>query len=83
VPIAFRRREPLWGGVESDPAAKWGRNVPLALEVLGEILGEKIQPGSDVRDMRLCMKAAAATIKAAISTDKNMLKPRAANFPTP
>jgi hypothetical protein len=64
----------------ADPAAKfWGRNVPLALEVLREILGQGIPKDSDVRHMRLRVKAATVTIKAAVSTDKNMLKapPRA------
>jgi len=54
---------------DSDPTAKFWRNVDLALEVLGKILGQGIPQGSDVRDMRLRIKAATATIKAAISTD--------------
>jgi hypothetical protein len=64
----------------ADPAAKfWGRNVPLALEVLGKILSQGISQVSDVRDRRLIAEAATATIKAAISADKNVLKapPRA------
>jgi hypothetical protein len=68
------------GEAPADPAAKfWGRNVPRALEVLGEILGQGIPPDSDVRHMQLRAKAAIATIKAAVSTDKNMLRapPRA------
>ena len=68
----------------ADPAAKfWGRNVPLALEVLGKILAQEIRPDSTVRDRRLIAKAATATIKAAISTDKNVLKAPRGEFPYP
>jgi hypothetical protein len=67
---------------DSDPAAKfWGRNVPLALEVLGKILRQGISKGSDVRHMRLVNAAATATIKAAIASDKNMLKAPRPAFP--
>ena len=62
-------------GVDSDPAAKfWGRNVPKALEVLGEILSQEVSQCRTTRDMRLIAEAAKATIKAAISADKNVLK---------
>ena len=61
--------------VDSDPAAKfWGRNVPKALEVLGEILSQEVSQCRTTRDMRLIAEAAKATIKAAISADKNVLK---------
>jgi hypothetical protein len=59
----------------ADPAAKfWGQNVNLALEVLREILGEGIPQDSDVRGMRLRVKAAIATIKEAVSADKKALR---------
>ena len=67
---------PVEAPADDDPAPKFWRNVDLALDVLGKILGQGVPPGSDRRDMRLSVKAAAATIKAAISTDKNMLKAR-------
>jgi hypothetical protein len=58
---------------DSDPVAKFWRNVDVALDVLGEILGQGIQQGN-VQDMRLRLKVATATIKAALAVDKNMLK---------
>jgi hypothetical protein len=73
-------------GVEAgaDPAAKfWGRNVPLALEVLGKLLSREITPDRDPREVRLVMKAAAATIKAAILVNKNVLKAPSAELPHP
>jgi hypothetical protein len=60
---------------DSDPATKfWGRNVPKALEVLGKILSPEVSQCRTTRDMRLIAEAASATIKAAISVDKNVLK---------
>jgi hypothetical protein len=60
---------------DADPApAKFWRNVDLALDFLGKILRHEIPKDRKLRDVRLGMKVAAATIKAAISTDKNMLK---------
>jgi hypothetical protein len=65
-----------------DLAAKfWGRNVPKALEVLGEILRPENPQDRSLRDRRLSAKAATATIKAAIATDKNMLKAPRPAFP--
>lgn len=59
----------------SDPAATfWGRNVPRALDVLGKILSQELSQSRSTRDMRLIAEAAKATIKAAISADKNVLK---------
>ena len=66
-------------GPDADPPAKLQRNLILALDRLEEIMRQGIPPGRTVRDTRLILKVAAATIKAAVSTDKNMLKapPRA------
>ena len=61
------------GDDPTTPAAKLRRNLFLALDLLEEILRGKALGGS-VRDMRLAVEAATATIKAAIATNKNMLK---------
>jgi hypothetical protein len=61
------------GEDEADPAAKFWRNVDVALDFLGNIL-EGRTPQGGVQRVRLGMRAAIATIKAAIATDKNMLK---------
>jgi hypothetical protein len=67
---------------DSDPAAKfWGRNVPLALEVLGKILSQEVSQCRSTRDMRLIAEAAKTTIKAAISADKNVLTAPRGGFP--
>jgi hypothetical protein len=60
------------------PAAKLRRNLFVALDLLEEIMMGKAQ-NRNLRDKRLAFEAATAIIKAAISTDKNMLKapPRA------
>jgi hypothetical protein len=66
----------------ADPAATfWGRNVPLALEVLGKILSQEVSQCRTTRDMRLIADTATATIKAAISADKNVLKAPRGEFP--
>ena len=59
-------------------AAKLRRNLFLALDLLEEIMMGKALDRS-VRDKRLAAEAATATIKAAMATDKNVLKapPRA------
>jgi hypothetical protein len=65
-----------------DLAAKfWGRNVPKALDVLGKILSQEVSQCRGTRDMRLIAEAAKATIKAAISADKNVLKAPRGEFP--
>jgi hypothetical protein len=66
-----------------DPAAKfWGQKVPKALDVLGKILSQEVSQCRTKRDMRLIAEAAKATIKAAISTDKNVLKAPRGEFPS-
>jgi hypothetical protein len=67
---------------DSDPVAKFWRNVDVALDVLGQILGQGIQQGN-VRDMRLRLKVATATIKAALAVNKNMLKATRGGSPAP
>jgi hypothetical protein len=62
------------------PAAKLRRNLFVALDLLEEILMGKALD-HNVRDKRLAIEAAAATIKAAIATDKNMLKAPRTAFP--
>jgi hypothetical protein len=64
-----------------DVPAKFRRNVNLALEVLGKILSQPITEVTSKADRRLAAKAAAITIKAAIATDKNVLKAPRAEFP--
>jgi hypothetical protein len=61
------------GDDPTTPAAKLRRNLFVALDVLEEIMTGKALNRS-LRDKRLAAEAATATIKAAISTDKNMLK---------
>jgi hypothetical protein len=63
------------GGDPTTPAAKLQRNLFLALDLLEETMMGKAL-GGNLRDKRLAVEAATATIKAAIATDKNMLKPR-------
>lgn len=62
-------------------ATFWGRNVPKALEVLGKILSQEVSQCRNIRDMRFIADAATATIKAAISADKNVLKAPRVEFP--
>ena len=73
--------EPPANSETEDAPAKFWRNVDLALELLGNIMEGRIPRDRNVRDVRLAMKVAAATIKAAIATDKNMLKAPRAEFP--
>ena len=61
------------GDDPTTPAAKLQRNLFLALDLLEEILRGKTL-GRSLRDRRLAVEAATATIKAAIATNKNMLK---------
>ena len=68
------------GGDPTTPAAKLQRNLFLALDLLEEILSGKAL-GRDVRDQRLAVKAATATINAAIATDKNLLRAPRPAFP--
>ena len=73
---------PLTGSGDdpTTPAAKLQRNLFLALDLLEKILsGETL--GRSLRDRRLALEAATATIKAAIATDKNMLKAPRLAFP--
>jgi hypothetical protein len=70
------------GEADADPAAKFWRNVDVALDFLGNIL-EGRTPQGGVRRVRLGMRAAIATIKAAISVDKNMLKAARGEIPHP
>jgi hypothetical protein len=73
---------PVESPADSDPGAKfWGRNVPLALEVLGKILSQEVSQCRTTRDMRLIADTATVTIKAAISADKNVLKAPRGEFP--
>jgi hypothetical protein len=67
-------------GDPTTPAGKFQRNLLRALDLIEEILSGKAI-GRDVRDKRLALEAATATIKAAISTDKNMLKAPRPAFP--
>ena len=61
------------GDDPTTPAAKLRRNLFVALDLLEKILrGETL--GRSLRDRRLAVEAATATIKAAIATNKNMLK---------
>ena len=66
------------GDDPTTPAAKLRRNLLLALDVLEKIMLGRA-PDCNLLDKRLAAEAASATIKVAISTDKNMLKapPRA------
>ena len=66
------------GDDPTTPAAKLRRNLFLALDVLEKIMMGRA-PDCNLRDKRLAAEAATVTIKAAISTYKNMLKapPRA------
>jgi hypothetical protein len=70
------------GEAEVDPAAKFWRNVDVALDFLGNIL-EGRTPQGGVRGVRLGMRAAVVTIQAAIATDKNMLKAARGESPFP
>jgi len=68
---------------DSDPTAapvKFRRNLVLALERLWEILSQPIGEGTGVRERRIVAKAAEATIKAMIATDKNALKAERGGF---
>ena len=81
-----RRPEALQSVTPTDSDAdtvsdKFWRNVNLALEVLGKILSQPITEVTSKADRRLAAKAAAITIKAAIATDKNVLKAPRAEFP--
>jgi hypothetical protein len=69
--------EPPADSETEDAPAKFWRNVDVALDLLRNMMEGRIPRDRDVRDVRLAMKVAAATIKAAIATDKNMLKSRA------
>jgi hypothetical protein len=69
---------------DSDPdevPVKFWRNVDLALDLLWKILSQPITEVTSKADRRLAAKAAAMTIKAALSTDKNVLKAPRAEFP--
>ncbi len=61
------------GDDPTTPAAKLQRNLFLALDRLEEIMMGKALDGN-LRDKRLALEAATATIKAAIAADKNALK---------
>jgi hypothetical protein len=64
-----------------DVPAKFWRNVNVALDLLGKILSQPISAETSLADRRIAAKAAAITIKAAIATDKNVLKAPRAEFP--
>jgi hypothetical protein len=64
-----------------DVPVKFWRNVNLALDLLGKILSQPITEVTSKADRRLAAKAAAITMKAAIATDKNVLKAPRAEFP--
>jgi hypothetical protein len=66
-----------------DAPAKFWRNVDSALDLLGKIMEGRIPPDRKLRDVRLGMRVAAATIKAAIATDKSMLKAARSELPFP
>ncbi len=68
------------GDEPTTPAAKLQRNLFLALDLLEQIMMGKALD-RNVRDKRLAVEAAAATIKAAIATDKNALKAPRSKFP--
>jgi hypothetical protein len=68
------------GGDPTTPAAKLQRNLFVALDCLEEILSGETR-GRSLRDRRLALEAATATIKAAIATDKTMLKAPRPAFP--
>ena len=68
------------GGDPTTPAAKLQRNLFLALDLLEEIMMGKALDRS-LRDKRLAVEAAAATIKAFISANKNALKAPRSEFP--
>ena len=68
------------GDDPTTPAAKLRRNLFLALDLLEEIMMGKALD-RNVRDKRLAVEAATATIKATIATDKNMLKAPRPAFP--
>jgi hypothetical protein len=78
----WRGEAPANSDADDAPARFW-RNVDLALDFLGKILRHEIPKDRKLQDMRLGMKVAAATIKAAISIDKNMLKAARDGFPHP
>jgi len=63
------------GDDPTTPAAKLRRNLFLALDLLEEIMMGKALD-RNLRDKRLAVKAAGATIKAFISANKNALKSR-------
>jgi len=74
---------PVEARADSDPTAapvKFRRNLVLALERLWEILSQPIGEGTGVRERRIVAKAAEATIKAMIATDKNVLKAERGGF---
>jgi hypothetical protein len=66
-----------------DAPIQFWRNVDLALEFLGQILRLEIPKDRKLRDVRLGTKVAVATIKAAISVDKNMLRAARGDSPFP
>jgi hypothetical protein len=68
------------GDGPTTPAAKLQRNLLLALDLLEEIMMGRAQDGN-VRDKRLAVEAATATIKAAIAADKNVLNAPRSEFP--
>jgi hypothetical protein len=67
------------GDDATTPAAKLQRNLLLALDRLEEIMTGNAH--RNVRDKRLALEAATATIKAAIAADKNVLKAPRPAFP--
>ena len=68
------------GGDPTTPAAKLQRNLFVALDLLEEILRGETR-GRSLRDRRLAVEAATATIKAFISANKNALKAPRSEFP--
>jgi hypothetical protein len=81
-PCAYPARveAPMDSDADDVPAKFW-RNVNLALDLLGKILSQPITEVTSKADRRLAAKAAAITIKAAIATDKNVLRAPRAEFP--
>jgi hypothetical protein len=60
--------------VAGEPHAKLKRNLDLALDRHGEIMSRPITEDTDQKDRRLAAEVATATIKAANSADKNVLR---------
>jgi hypothetical protein len=79
-PEALQSVTPTDSEADTVPVKFW-RNVDVALDLLGKILSHPITEVTSKADKRLAAKAAAITIKAAIATDKNVLKAPRAEFP--